>query len=149
MTYKPQEIVRYVRMLYDRFREAINRPVNFSDLEMVVAGAPINPTKENFLPKDYRPSGTRIGERSAFDNYFFQNSNIEGYKADGKNIIVTRGNDKKQVVLHPGSIRHDSLGYAKQVLANNGIHPTTATLKKIAKLLDRLSGSTEKINSRC
>jgi hypothetical protein len=72
-----------------------------------------------------------------FPDYISLN-NVESFRREGHNVIVTRGGDKKTIALHPESVKRDSEGYVKQVLANNGVHPGSSTIKKIAAMVDSL-----------
>lgn len=117
-----KKIVDYAGSFYQGSVEKIKLFMNFSPLELAVAGVPDRYTT---IEKTIPISST------------FYNQGIKSYNSDGTNVHISTSNGET-ITLHPDSVKHDSAGYVKQVLINRGINFDNAALKRLAKLVEGL-----------
>ena len=125
--YNSKQFGQYLRNLYEKSVVGFRNLMGFSGLEkLAVAGVPNGFFNTTTVP----PMDAR--------DYYILNSNVGEIRSDGKNVYVKRASDGKTVPLHPASVKKSSEGYVKQVLGNNGMHPNSAVVEKIAKLVEQL-----------
>ena len=117
--------IPYVKFQYQRALEKAKYFFSVSGLEqLAVVGVPNSFTE--FVPR-----------QNPFD-YVFHNSKVGDYRVQDGNVIVRRSDRRKEVALHPSSVKHDSEGYVRKSLTDAGMDPSSSDVKKIAKEVEKL-----------